>query len=262
VADRAGTAVRDVLMKNLMVIFERYLSCEGPRLRIGGVVTRDVAHYRGVPHGAVQVAIVALKRAGGSLKPHVLLHWRDRRKKTCPETWDVCGGHVDADDKLIAEPQVWDDKNYIDALFKSTALREANEEFRVLTRPDFKFEEKHLAGFGRPGDFEHGFADLGADNREYSALYAAFVPGEVVTLEDSDDPAAFFKVGDSVGSGVEEEEAESARLRLALVSDLVLDFKKRPAEYADGIARVLSRAANEPGTMRELALFLESNHKR
>jgi 8-oxo-dGTP pyrophosphatase MutT (NUDIX family) len=247
-------------MKDLMVIFERYLSSEGPRLRIGGVVTRDVAHYRGVPHGAVQVAIVVLKRIGGSVKPHVLLHWRDKRKKTSPETWDICGGHIDADETLLTSPKVWGDKNHIDSLFKMTAIKEANEEVRVLSKPDFKFEEKHLRAFGGPGDFEYGFDNPHAENREYSAFYAAFVPGEVVTLEESDDPKAFFQVGDSVEIEGEQEEAESSKLKLVSISDLMLDFTKNPGVYADGITRVLSRAASEPGTMKELLLFLKSNH--
>src|SRR5436853_293231 len=208
-------------MKNLMVIFERYLSSEGQRLRIGGVVTRDVAHYRGVPHGAVQVAIVVHKRAAGFLKPHILLHWRDKRKKTSPETWDICGGHIDADETLLTNSQNWDDQNYIDRLFKKTALREANEEFRLLSKPDFRFEDKSLMSFGRPGDFEFGFDNPGAENREYSAFYAAFVPGEVATLKDMDDPKAFFQVGDSVGIGGEEVEAESSKLKLVAVSALV-----------------------------------------
>jgi 8-oxo-dGTP pyrophosphatase MutT (NUDIX family) len=248
-------------MKNLMVILERYLSAEGSRLRIGGVVTRDVAHYRGVPHGAVQVAIVVLKRTEGSLKPNVLLHWRDKRKKTSPETWDICGGHIDADETLLTNPQVWDDKNYIDTLFKNTAIREVNEEFRLLSKSGFRFEEKDLMSFGGPGDFECGFDDPIAENREYSAFYAAFVPGELVTLEDSDDPKTFFRVGDSVGIEGEEKEAESSKLKLAIISDLVFDFTKKPDEYADGIARVLSRVASEPGTMRALVPFLESYYK-
>ena len=67
-------------MKNLMVIFERYMDVEGIKLRIGGFVTRNVAHYQGVPHGAVQVGIIALKNG----KPHFLLHKRSRWKKTSP----------------------------------------------------------------------------------------------------------------------------------------------------------------------------------
>ena len=245
-------------MKNLMVILERYLDSDGARLRIGGVVTRDVAHYRGVPHGAVQVAILIRKRVHENLIPHLLLHWRDKRKKTCPETWDICGGHIDASDKLLTNPHLWDDQTYIDAVFDEAAVREANEEFRIRSKPGFGFEHKHLVRFATPGDFECGFDDPRASNREYSAFYAAVVPTEVITLEESDDPAEFFYIHDSVGVGGEEKEAESVRLKLAVFSDVVLDFIKNPDKYADGIARVLSRAASEPGTMKALVRFLDS----
>jgi hypothetical protein len=173
----------------------------------------------------------------------------------------MCGGHIDADETLLTNRQVWDDKSYIDTLFRETAIREANEEFRLLSKPDFRFQEKHLMSFGGPGDFEFGFDDPKAENREYSAFFAAFVPGEVVTLDDSDDPKAFFQVGDSVGIGGREEEAESSKLKLVVISDLILDFIKNPDAYADGIARVLSRVASEAGTMTELVAFLESNYK-
>jgi 8-oxo-dGTP pyrophosphatase MutT (NUDIX family) len=85
-----------------MIILERYLDADGLRLRIGGVVTRDIAHYQGVPHGAVQVAIVVLKEA----KPHILLHKRSHLKKTSPNTWDICGGHIDANEKILVTAQL------------------------------------------------------------------------------------------------------------------------------------------------------------
>jgi len=248
-------------MKNLMVILERYLSANGSRLRIGGVVTRDVAHFQGVPHGAVQVAIVVLKRTLGRLTPHILLHWRSKWKKTYPETWDMCGGHIDAEEAILSNPSVWDDQNFIGALFMRTALREANEEFRVLSKPDFEFEEKHLKCFGGPGVFECGFDGPGAANKEYSAFYAAFVPSEIIVLEDSDAVGERLQVEDSVGVGSQEKEAVASSLRLVSLPDLVLDFRKNPSSYADGIARVLSRVANEPGTMKALAEFLESYYK-
>jgi 8-oxo-dGTP pyrophosphatase MutT (NUDIX family) len=246
-------------MKNLMVIFERYLNPDGPRLRISGVVTRDVAHYHGVPHGSVQVAIVVLKRAQGQ-SPHILLHRRSKWKKPCPETWDVCGGHIDADERGLTSPSAWDDQKLIKALFAETALREANEEFRALSNPDFRFTEQHLRCFGGLGVFETGFDDPGAANKEHSAFYAAFVPGDIATVEDSDDVKSIFQVVDSVGVGGEEREAMALDLKLVSLPDLVLDFTRAPGDYGDGIARVLSRAAREPGTMRAMVEFLGSYH--
>jgi 8-oxo-dGTP pyrophosphatase MutT (NUDIX family) len=245
-------------MKHLMVIFERYLNPDGPRLRIGGVVTRDVAHYHGVPHGSVQVAIVVLKRAQGQPSPHILLHRRSKWKKTCPETWDICGGHIDADERILTNPSVWDDQDLIEALFAETALREANEECRILSNLDFRFAEQHLRCFGGPGVFECGFDDPGAANKEHSAFYAAFVPGDIATLKDSDDVKSMFQVVDSVGVGGEEKEAVALDLKLVSLPDLVLDFTRAPGDYGDGIARILSRAAREPGTMKAMVKFLES----
>ncbi|HUX75066.1 MAG TPA: NUDIX domain-containing protein [Anaerolineae bacterium] len=245
-------------MKNLMVIFERYLNPDGPRLRIGGVVTRDVAHYHGVPHGSVQVAIVVLKRAQGKTSPHILLHHRSKWKKTCPETWDVCGGHIDAGERILNNPNVWDDQMLIKALFAETALREANEEFRALSNPDFRFTERHLRCFGGLAVFETGFDDPSAANKEHSAFYAAFVPGDIATLEDSDDVKSAFQVVDSVGVGGAEKEAVALDLKLVSLPDLVLDFTRAPGDYGDGIARVLSRAAREPGTMKAVVKFLGS----
>jgi 8-oxo-dGTP pyrophosphatase MutT (NUDIX family) len=245
-------------MKNLLVIFERYLHPDGPRLRIAGVVTRAVAHYQGVPHGSVQVAVVVLKRVAGHLRPHILLHRRSRWKKTCPETWDICGGHVDADEQILTRPEEWDDRDFIERLFLETAIREANEELHILSRSDFRFEARHLKCFGGPGAFESGFGDPNAANREYSALYAAFVATDVAVVEEADDVKQVFQVIDSVGVGGEERETAALDLKLGSLPDLVLDFTNHPGDYADGIARVLSRAASEPGTMEALTRFLES----
>lgn len=135
-------------MSNLMVIFERYLDPDSLRLRIGGVVTRNVAHSQGVPHGAVQVAIVIQKKINEKLEPHILLQKRSRHKKINPNTWDICGGHVDANREIFFGSDApssymqegdksaaflhslnlrWQDPKFIDSVFVETALRETNE---------------------------------------------------------------------------------------------------------------------------------------
>jgi len=231
-----------------MVIFERYLGVDGPRLRIGGVVTRDVAHYKGVPHGAVQVAVVVNKNA----KPHILLHKRSRWKKISPNTWDICGGHVDANGGLLTDVGLWDDQAFIKDLFAKTALREANEEICIIKRPDFKFDEKHLRCFGGPGVFESA-----SENKEFSTLYLAFVPETIVSLTDADEVKDIFKVVDSVGIGGKSKEEIALELRLVTLIQLVREFGEKPEDYADGVARVLSRAVEEPGTGKALIEFLE-----
>ena len=249
------------MQKNLMVILERYLTPEGVRLRIGGIVTRDVAHYYGVPHGAVQVAVVAPKVVQGRMVPQVLLHWRSRWKKTYPETWDICGGHIDAVERILTDETAWEDQRFIQGLFAATALREANEEVRLRRHPDFQFREEHIRCFGGLGVFECGFDDPGAQNREYSALYFAFVPGDVLTVGESDDVEEIFLVEDTVGFEGQKKEEVASRLKLVSLPDLVLDFTKNPDSYADGIARILSRARDEPGTRRMLFEFVRSHYQ-
>ena len=243
-------------MKNLMVILERYVDLDGIKLRIGGVVTRDVAHYHGVPHGAVQVAVVALM----SGQPHFLLHKRSQWKKTSPNTWDICGGHIDATENILANMSVWDDQSVIAEFFSDTALREANEELHIIPKPEFEFEKEHLRCFGGLGVFECGFDDPNAQNREFSAFYLAFVPASI-KLKDSDKVEKVFEVMDTVGVAGKQKEMVALELRLVTLGDLVQDFRANSKEYADGISRVLLRVAKEPGTMKALNQCLDQYYK-
>jgi 8-oxo-dGTP pyrophosphatase MutT (NUDIX family) len=224
------------------------------RLRIGGVVTRDVAHYHGVPHGAVQVAVVVCK----DRQPHILLHKRSKWKKTAPDKWDICGGHIDATQDILQDTSAWGDQGLIEALFAETALREANEEVVLLPNPDFRFKPEHLKCFGGPGAFECGFDDPRAENREFSALYAAFVPKDICTLAKRHKVKRIFRVTDSVGMGGKERETVALEPKLVALPELAQAFIENPDDYADGITRVLRRAVREPGTMKALTRFLES----
>ncbi|MFQ6039799.1 MAG: NUDIX domain-containing protein, partial [Candidatus Poribacteria bacterium] len=234
------------------------LHCDGLRLRIGGVVTRDVAHFKGVPHGALQVAIIIPKRVKNKLIPHLLLHWRDKRKKTCPETWDICGGHIDATNEILSNFSIWDNQEFIEKLFRETALREANEEFSIPSKPEFKFKEQHLKCFGGLGVFESGFDNPKSTNKEYSAFFIAFVPKEILTLEERNDIEEILQVKDSVGVGGKEQEKKAAKLKVITLPDLIIDFDRRRNDYADGIGRILSRVIDEPGTLKELTEILDS----
>ena len=240
-------------MKNLMVILERYLDIDGPRLRIGGVVTRDVAHYHGVPHGAVQVAVVVHKDG----QPHILLHKRSKWKKTDPDKWDICGGHIDATQEILQNANAWDNQRFIEELFAETALREVNEEVVLRPNPDFRFKQEHLKCFGGPGAFACGFDDPRAENREFSAFYVAFVPQDVLSLTNQPKVEEIFEMTDSVGIGGGQRDVIALELKLVTLPELVQAFTGQPGDYADGIARVLLRASREPGTMKALQKFLE-----
>lgn len=82
-------------MDQLMAgILERWADKTEQKLRIGGLVTRSVAHFQGVPHGAVQVAVIACKEKAGKILPNICLHRRSKFKKqtrTSGTSWAVPG---------------------------------------------------------------------------------------------------------------------------------------------------------------------------
>jgi len=247
-------------MEVSMIILDRYLSADGMRFKICGTVTRGVAHFHGVPHGAVNIANVMLKKVGTQVIPHILLHWRDRWKKTCPETWDICGGHLEANEIIMLDKESWDSQEYIKDLFDKTAEREANEEFCIPSYPNFKFEKEHIKCYGGVGAFEYGFDSPTSTNREYSALYIAFVPENVLTINKQDELEQKVRVEDTVGTSGNPEEREALKLKLVTLDELVLDLSKNPSIFADGIGRIVERVKNEPYTRNELNRFLNSHY--
>ncbi len=250
------------MKKNLMVIFERYLNHDGIKLRIGGVVTRNVAHYQGVPHGAVQVAIVVPMLIDGKIVPHILLGWRSKWKKTFPETWDICGGHIDADEKILTDFDAWDDQGYIQKIFDETAVREANEELRLKNEPDKElFSPDNVKCYGNLGFFECGFNNPDAQNKEHSALYFAFISSSELTISVLDNPEEIFLHKDSIGIVGQEQEEISSQSQLMTLPELALDFSKNSSAYADGIARILTVANAQPGTMKGLSDFIKSHYQ-
>ena len=241
-----------------MVILGRFLCVDGVRLKICGTVTRGVAHFHGVPHGAVNIADVILKKMNDKLIPSILLHRRDKRKRTSPDTWDICGGHLEGNKQLYDETASWEDREYLRRLFYTTAEREANEEFCILTKPDFKFTEKHLKCFGGIGAFEYGFDTPTIGNKEYSALYIAFVPEEILVIEEHDTLGQIVCIEDTIGKGGKPQESIASELRLVALEELILDYRKNTSDYADGIGRVLKKLINEPYTMTKLEEFINS----
>ncbi len=250
-------------MEHFIPIFERHLEAGGPVLRIAGLVQMDIAHHYGVPHGTAVVAVIINRVINGLKRPHILLHKRSIYKRISPGAWDICGGHIEynaSDLKFSIQFSVdqWDDKNFIEQLYDQTALREVNEEVRLLGS-DFRFEMKHLRRFAPVGAFDQGTDDPAAFNREYSTLYAAFVPAGVLMIAESDALEKHLQVMDSIGMGGVQSEEIAVELRLVSFDDLVLDFSVNPGHYADGIGRILRRVVREPGTLKALKHFLGIN---
>lgn len=261
-ADPQDDITSGLQLKHYLPVFERYLSPTGLSLRIVGLVQRDIAHIYGVPHGSVQIGIGIYQQDGDQIHPYLLLHRRSPHKKVCPEKWDICGGHIELDITSMKVPFImssdnWDDQGFIANLCLDTALREANEEFRIRDS-DFEFKRKHLRCFTVPGAFEQGIDDPCADNREYSTFYMATVPRHVLTLQKDDSLSEKVTVLDSITVVGQEYDETCPHLRLMRFPDLVQDFNRYPEQYADGIGRILSRAVREPGTIQALRQFVEA----
>ncbi len=250
-------------MNQLMVVLERWADGKNRKLRIGGLVTRSVGHYQGVPHGAVQVVVVIRKEAGGGVVPHICLHRRSRHKKTGGGKWDIMGGHLEADERILPDknnpeaPSSWENQELISRLFWETAVREANEEVQ-LKQEAFNFTGQHLRCAGGIGGFETGFDDPGSTNREISTCYLAFIPGELLTLREGEPLGDYLEVKDTVMAGGKEIEEVAGQLKLVTFEELLRLYEEDPEEFADGISRVLKRVSREPALEEELIRLLHT----
>jgi 8-oxo-dGTP pyrophosphatase MutT (NUDIX family) len=226
-------------------------------IRACGFVTRDLAHFHGVPHTTVLIVPVRVvqsgkgKRSGtkkAEIRIEILVHRRPPEKKVSPDTWDTFGGHVEVsiEDGTILEPgDKIDDRGVLHQLIDDTAVREANEEIEI---PRFRFTERNVHRFGGYGDFECGTHDSAADNVEYSTLFVAVIPSVAVK----------FTARDTVGRGGVEVEVSNLKLRSSTLEDLLTEYSKKPSEFADGLGRILEQLARVPGTRRSFETFLSS----
>lgn len=244
-------------MPHSFIIFDRVKDQNGSRLEIAGFTTRDIAHTFGVPHAAVQVAIMIQKEKDGVLLPHVLIHRRSRHKKVDPLKWDICGGHLDADDHLLPKdkpfsfvnlPARWKDPQFVEQLFWEAAIREANEEVHFI-KSEFSFSKKHLRCIGEVGTFSTGLDQPLAINREYSSFFLAEVPEGVIQLSENDNLQDFLYMEDTVGIGGQTIDMKIEALQLLTFEELFKDYRLEPGKFADGIARVLKRLEKEPGLL-------------
>ncbi len=243
------------MLTELLTIIDR--SAQGT-LRIAGLVARDVAHSRGVPHGSALVAVVVGRTAQNRTEPCLVLQKRPACKDVCPGLWDVFGGHLAGGGAMLDERTSWEDGRYIERLYDETALREVNEECLVGAgrgRNQWQFRRQHLMRFGDIGEFEHGLKDPHRLNREYSTLYGAFVPPNVLSL-GPEASATSISACERVPASHEYRVAFAESICLSW-PELLDRYSGAPEAFADGIGRALSRAAREPQLMQALELFLE-----
>lgn len=245
-------------MSDKFIILTRNSTPEGFQLSMAGIVTRDVAHTYGVPHGAVQVAVVIQKKVSGELRPHILLHQRSLHKRIDPQKWDVCGGHLDADQVLLdyLATEDWHNPSLIEQLLWDTALREANEEI-YFRQTGFRFQESHLTCFGQVGMFETGFDNPTAVNREYGSFFLSFVPPEVISLQEGEKISSFVGMRDTVNINGQVEDLEITNLKLFTLEQLMTQYREQPYVFADGITRVLTRLNRSPELMEQLRILLD-----
>ena len=244
-------------MRNYMVTVERFISAEGPAIRACGFVTRDLAHFHGVPHTTVLIVPVRVVESGkgkndGKKKDEarieILNHRRPIEKKVSPDTWDTFGGHVEVSIEggtILSPGDKIEDSSVLHQLIDLTAIREANEEIKIS---EFQFTEKDVHRFGGYGDFECGTHDSAAENVEYSTLYVAVVPSRAISIAAQD----------TVGRGGVEVEVTDLKLRSSALEDLLTEYSKKPSEYADGLGRILEQLVRVPGTRRSFESFLKA----
>jgi 8-oxo-dGTP pyrophosphatase MutT (NUDIX family) len=228
-----------------LLAVDRYIDKDGPAIRPAGFVTRDLAHWHGVPHTTVLLVPV---RSLDNGQFEVLIHRRPKNKKVSPDTWDTFGGHVDIfihDGKVVPPADKLNERNVFRKIIDETAIREANEEIKI---PDFQFTAREIHRFGGYGDFEYGVNVPGSNNVEYSTLYVALLPRDATKITATDTVSI---------AGVEVEVA-NLKLKSVSLDDLMMDYRDNKSEYADGLGRILDKFSSSPGTEYSFNTFLSS----
>lgn len=194
---------------------------EGDRLRVCGTVARDAAHAHGFPHVAVN--LIPVRRG------KVVLHKRSPHKIVCPNLWDFAGGHVEYSDDY-GDLATYD----LERASDDAAVREANEEIRCT--PRYKFKLRDLPRVGNVGEFETRTPGPQSINVEHSTAYVVRVPFDrVVTMYDTD------RFGE-----------RKLKTRESTFAALVAEFRSAPESFADGVSRILIRAAKHATLARHL----------
>jgi len=232
-----------------LLAVDRYIDKDGPAIRPAGFVTRDLAHWHGVPHTTVLLMPV---RSLDNGQFEVLIHRRPKNKKVSPNTWDTFGGHVDIfihDGKVLPPANKLNKRKVFRKMIDKTAIREANEEIKIKI-PGFKFTKRKIRRFGGYGDFEYGVNVPGSNNVEYSTLYVALLPCNATNDK--------ITATDSVSVAGVEVEVANLKLKSVSLDDLLTDYHKNKSKYADGLGRILDKLTSSPGTQYSFNTFLSS----
>jgi phosphoribosyl 1,2-cyclic phosphodiesterase len=191
-------------------------------LRVAGPISPDIAHRFGVPHST---ALVWPVRPDG----RIVVHRRSPWKRTAPNALDACGGHHQFEPGMAGRS--------VASTIAETALREVNEE--ILMIPLHRFGPADVIQLGEAGAFTTGLDTPGRGNVEYSTLFIVQLPSDAVTIRDSD----------TKGTRTLESTAMT-------FDQLLLKYREQPAEFADGLGRVLDRILKDGELEMEIRRLL------
>jgi 8-oxo-dGTP pyrophosphatase MutT (NUDIX family) len=210
-------------MQELFVLVAK--NSEENSLEVCGCVTRYAAHMFGFPH--TSVLLVPVTWDSNLKEPVILMHKRSPYKRTSPNTWDFCGGHLTFDEKYFSG-KPWNSLYDLEYATDEAAVREANEELRCT--PPFEFLRQHVRRFQSVGYFECWIKTLQGENREFSTAYVVIVPENTeIAVWDTD-----------------KEGERKLEVRRFTLSELFDFFERERYSFADGAGRILLRLSKAP----------------
>lgn len=212
-------------------------------LEVCGCVTRTMAHALGFPHTTVLLIPCTYDRQQD--KPVIFVHKRSPYKRTCPNTWDFCGGHLTFEDwHCHCLKSSLNTLNLIERVAEQTALREANEELKC--DPSFEFRPKDMLSFKSVGYFDCVTKSEKSHNVEYSTAYVVSVPEDrEVSVWDTD-----------------KEGERQLEVRRVSLEDLLQEYREKPTSFADGAGRILKKLDDEVGLKSEFIELLANLTKK
>jgi 8-oxo-dGTP pyrophosphatase MutT (NUDIX family) len=204
------------------------------------------AHRLGEPHATVQLIAVRWEEGGAQL----LIHRRSPHKRTSPDSWDFCGGH------LVYEEKYREGDGYnLSRAYDEGAWREAAEEIHIQPCPcnscgastmqHIMLPPASFFRFKGVGYFECRSKIIGGLNVEYSTAYLVAIPnGHEV------------KVYDTVQIDGKEVN-EKLHHEWLTVEQLMQRFRDERIKFADGAERILKRLEAEEGLLREFEIAID-----
>jgi len=209
-------------------------------LEVCGCVTRTMAHALGFPH--TTVLLIPTTWDEKRHEPVIFVHKRSPHKRTWPNTWDFCGGHLTFKDwHCHCLQNSLNTLDLIERTAEQTALREANEELRC--NPYFEFRPKDIRPFKFVGYFDCVTQSETSHNVEYSTAYVVAVPEDRnVSVWDTD-----------------KEGERKLEVRCVSLGELLEEFKNdknEPKSFADGASRILQKLVEERSLKSEFSELL------